>query len=322
MIEFILITFFIAASLFIAALFTLMKIRHSGGKRLVNNRLEELSKDKIKNSENPSFIRDDQLSKIPLLNRILEKLHISKRLHRLIVQADISLKVGELTLLILVFSMIGLLLMLRSGNLIFMLLGSLSTGILPLLYVNIRRSKRLKSFIREFPDALDMMTSALKAGHAFNMAMHLVASEAPDPVGVEFRKTFEENSLGLPLKEALFNLTQRVDSIDLRLLVAAVLLQRETGGNLTEILSKISHTIRERFKLMGEMKVHTAQGRLSMWILGTLPIAFAMLMKIMNPDYLTPLFENKTGNHLLIIAFVLQIIGFLIIRKIVNIKFQ
>jgi tight adherence protein B len=221
-----------------------------------------------------------------------------------------------------IFGMLGVMLTIIKGNLILTLMSFILLSCLPLFYVYSRKAKRLKLFILQFPDAIDMIISALKAGHAFNKAMQLVSSEAPDPVGIEFRKTFEENSLGLSIKEALNNLTQRVDSLDLKLFVMAVILQKETGGNLTEILDKISQTIRERFKLIGQIKAYTAQGRMSMWILGLLPLGFALIVSSINPDYLRPLFEEQLGKILLIAAVFLQIIGFIIIRKIIQIKLQ
>ena len=320
--EFILVSFFLTIAFIIMYLLNLLMRRYSTGEKQVKKRIDDFSAKDRQISENQFVVRDEHLSQIPLLNKILKKLQIAKKLSTLLEQADMSIKVGTLILIMIIFSSFGLLTTIRSRNLLLMVLAAFSTGILPLLYVNVRRARRIKSFIREFPDALDMMISALKAGHSFNMAMQLVASEAPDPVGIEFRKTYEENSLGLPLKEALLNLTERVQSLDLKLFVTAVLLQKETGGNLTEILHKISHTIRERFKLMGQMKVYTAQGRFSMWILGMLPVGFALLMQLINPGYLAPLFEEKSGHVLLIFALSLQIIGFLVIRKIVTIKYQ
>ena len=156
-----------------------------------------------------------------------------------------------------------------------------------------KRNTRVKSFIREFPDAIEMMISALKAGHAFTQSMQMVGIEAPDPVGIEFKKTFEEHNLGRDLRESLLNLTERVPSLDLKLFVTAILLQRETGGNLTEILENISHTIRERFKLIGQMKIYTAQGRMSGLIIGSLPIVFVLIMSVLNPDYLKPLIQEN-----------------------------
>ncbi len=291
--------------------------------QLIKKRLGEFSKeDKHEQADSPFIVRDDNLSRIPLFNLILERLNLSRKLTQLIQQADVNIKVGELILLMGVFGGVGTLLPLRLGKPSLALLLGAVASLLPLLYLQHQRTKRLKSFIREFPDAIDMMTSALRAGHAFTRAMQLVAEEAPDPVGIEFRRTFEEYNLGVQLREVLINLTERLDSLDLKLFVTAVLLQKETGGNLTEILEKIGYTIRERFKLMGQMRIYTAQGRMSAWILGTLPIAFVLIISTMSPGYLKPLFTNTNGHMLLGLSITLQVVGFIAIRKIVAIKYQ
>ena len=195
-------------------------------------------------------------------------------------------------------------------------------SLFPILYLKIKKKRRIDSFNRGFPDALDMIVSALRAGHAFNKSLLLVAEEAANPIGTEFRKTFEENSLGLPLQEALMNLVNRLDSEDLKFFVMAVLLQKETGGNLTEILNRIAYTIRERFKLMGQIKVFTAQGRMSMWTIMLLPPSFLLLMSVMNPAYIEPLFQEPKGQNLLAVACFFELIGYLVIKKITIIKFK
>lgn len=315
---------FLSVTLLIMGVSFIIYRRIHSAERQITKRIEEFSKDasKDKDAPIPFIIRDDQLSEIPLFNRVLGKLNVSKKLGRLLEQAGSKMKVGDLVLLMIIFGVVGFLVSLIIGNVLLKIILILLLGSLPLLQVCSQRRNRLKAFIREFPDALDMMTSAIRAGHAFNQAMQLVGDEAPDPVGVEFKRTFEQHNLGLNLREALINLSQRLDSLDLKLFVTAVLLQRETGGNLTEILEKICYTIRERFKLIGQIKTYTAQGRMSGWLLGTLPIIFVLIISVLNPDYLTPLFKDKLGHYLIILAVFLQSSGFLIIRKIVRIKYQ
>ncbi|MFX0136083.1 MAG: type II secretion system F family protein [Candidatus Hodarchaeota archaeon] len=322
MIEFILAGVFVSITLLSIAIY-LYYINHSQkSEQNIKRRLSDFSKKDEDDTKIPFLIEDDQLSQIPLLNRILEKLQISKKLTHLLEQTDLSLKVGQLILIMMVFGMLGVVFTIKTGNLVLTLMSFILLSCLPLFYVHSRKARRLKSFILQFPDAIDMIISSLRAGHAFNKAMQLVSIEAPAPVGIEFRRAFEENSLGLSLQEVLNNLTQRVDSADLKLFVMAVLLQRETGGNLTEILEKISLTIRERFKLIGQIKTYTAQGRMSMWIIGFLPLSFALVVSVINPDYLKPLFSEPIGKLLLATAIFLQIVGFLIIKKIVQIKYQ
>jgi tight adherence protein B len=298
--------------------------RVNNQERQIIRRVKDLSKGALKNNgESVAFIvRGDQLSRIPAFNRVLENLDVSKRLRGMLEQSGSSMQVGQLILLIVILGAVGCLAGLRTHNGILLVALPPAFGSLPVLHVRLQRAKRLKAFIRAFPDTLDMMTSAIRAGHAFNQAMQLVGDEAPDPVGIEFKRTFEQYNLGLNLREALMNLTGRVESLDLRLFVTAILLQRETGGNLTEILEKISYTIRERFKLIGQIKTYTAQGRMSAWIVGSLPMGFMAIISGLNPNYLKPLFEDKLGHTFIAVSAFLQIVGFFIIRRIVRIKYQ
>jgi tight adherence protein B len=312
---------FIFSTLLILAIYSFLRWLFVGNEDRVSQRLAALTKDKdVRSSEIPFVLRNDELSRIPILNRWLQKLHVSKNLRQLINQADISITVGELILCMLIFGGLGLLLGVKLNNYILSAGCLFLLGSFPLLYVSHRRRKRLKLFTGQFPDALDMMTSALRAGHSIGRAFQLVASEAPDPVGMEFRRTFEEQNLGLPMKEALMNMTQRIDSVDLKLFITAVVIQRESGGNMTEILSKISHTIRERFRLLGQIKVFTAQGRFTGWILGTLPIALGFIVSVFNPDYIMLLFQEPLGQYMIGLAVFLQVVGFIFIRKIVRMK--
>lgn len=267
-------------------------------------------------------VRDQQLSQIPLLHRWLERVNVSKKLQEIIAQANLSFTVSRLVLMMTIGAALALLLTVRSGNPVLIAGAMLGLGGGPLFHVLNRRKTRRRLFEQQFPDALDMMTSALRAGHGFTKALQLVAMEAPDPIGTEFRKTFEEQNLGLPMREALLNLTGRIPSVDVKLFVTAVIIQRESGGNLTEVLIKISETIRSRFKLMGQVKALTAQGRFSSWILGGLPIALAMIISILNPDYIMLLFNDAFGKIMVTIALTMEIIGFFVIRKIVNIKLE
>ncbi|MBN2356404.1 type II secretion system F family protein [candidate division KSB1 bacterium] len=318
----------VIASVFLAVTAILLVIAHAVYKirseeNVIKKRLDALIKPDLKDlSEAPFILRDDQLSRIPLFNRILEKLDVTKTLETMLRQTDLKMRVGELALLMFICAGVGMILTVGSSSAPPKIVVPIAMFFIPLLYVQFHRTRRLRAFIREFPDAIDMMTSALRAGHAFPRAMQLVAEESPDPVGVEFRKTFEEYNLGMELRETLVSLTERVDSSDLRLFVTAVLLQKETGGNLTEILEKIGYTIRERFKLMGQLRTYTAQGRMSALVLGLLPIAFMLIISIMSPGYLEPLFTTKTGHLMLFVAVFMQIVGFIIIRKIVRIKYQ
>jgi tight adherence protein B len=171
-----------------------------------------------------------------------------------------------------------------------------------------------------FPETLEMFARSLRAGHSFTGAIQLVAQEMPDPIAPEFMKVFEEQNLGIPLRQALIGMTDRVDILDVKFFVTAILIQRETGGNLAEIIDKIAYVIRERFRVQGQLKIFTAQARLSGGILSLLPIGVAGLIGILNPDYLKPLFLERTGRIMIAIAVILQVLGMLAIRKIIRIK--
>lgn len=319
----ILVTIFISISLFVLAMYSYLQWLFLGPQYKVSQRLLKFTQGlDSKSMEIPFVIRDDQLSRIPTLNRLLQKLHVSRNLQQMLDQADLKMRVGELVLLILITGSIGFLISTPLESPILSALLVAMFSYIPLHYVNRRRKNRLKLFTQQFPDALDMMTSALRAGHGFGRALQLVATEIPDPLGMEFRKTFEENNLGLPAREALINMTRRIDSVDLKLFATAVIIQRESGGDLTEVLENISHTIRERFRLLGQIRIYTTQGRITTWILGTLPIVLAIIISLFDVDYISLLFTEPLGQFMVAVAVILQLIGFWVIRKIVKLKVQ
>jgi len=212
---------FIAVTLLTLATFSLIRRYLFDKERNINKRLAAIARMNRSSAETPQIVLDDHLSRIPLLHRLLQRLNFSRNLQRLIAQANMSISISRLFLLMAIGGAAGWLLTLRTGNPVLVGGATFALGGLPLFYVMRRRKARLNMFERQFPDALDMMTSALRAGHGFTKALQLVATEAPDPIGMEFRKTFEEQNLGLPLKEALLNLTGRLGSVDLKLFVTA-----------------------------------------------------------------------------------------------------
>ena len=317
----------IIANVFVAAMFTFLAVysairwRVLGSEERLKERLADLSRSAAPAArEAPDIFRTDEVSRIPWLNRMLRNLDLARDLQRIIEQAGVRVTAAALMLIMLVCGELALVLSLKLGNPVVGAAGFLFCGSLPLLYVLHRRSQRRKRFSEQFPDAIDMMTSALRAGHALGRAMQLVAMEAPEPIKTEFRKTFEEQNLGLPVREALLNLATRVDNVDLKLFVTAVVIQRESGGNLTEILTKISKTIRARFALLGQIRVYTAQGRLTAWVLGILPIAIGLIIYAINPEYIKFLFTDKAGRVMLGFAVFLEIMGYLTVRRIVGMK--
>jgi len=265
--------------------------------------------------------RDRRLSVIPWLDRTLRGIRLGERLEMLLYQAGVSLRAGTLILLCVVFAGGGYILGLALAHRLFpAIVGFAACGPLPLLYVMSRKRGRMRAFAREFPDALDLLVTALRAGLSFTAAMQIVADEAPEPVRGEFAVTVEEQALGLDAREALLHLTRRVDVLDLRFFATAVLLQRETGGNLAEVLANTSALIRDRFRVLGDIQTYTAQGKITGMILVCLPIFVCIFMVVLTPNFFGPMLDSDTGRFALWLAAGMQVAGILAVRKIVNIR--
>jgi len=265
--------------------------------------------------------RNELMSEIPALNRVLLRVQTALQLKRMLDQADLHITPSRLVMF---SSMAGILALLAVSvitiSMPLIILSGVVAALLPFLHVWWKRKRRFDQFLELLPDALELMSRALSAGHAFSEALHMVAEEMPDPIAGEFRKTYEEQNLGLSLKLALENLMERIPLLDLRMCVTAVLIQRETGGNLGEILEKVAYTIRERFRIMGDLKTLTTSSRLSAWLLCGLPIFVAVAVTFMNPDYMAVLWKDQRGHYLIAAAISMQITGMLIVKKILNIK--
>ncbi|MBA2528070.1 MAG: type II secretion system F family protein [Pyrinomonadaceae bacterium] len=265
--------------------------------------------------------RNELMSEIPWINRSLIRLQAALHLKQMLDQADLHVTPSRLVM----FSgMAGMLAALAVSVISVSILLPLGAGLvaasLPFAHVWWKRKKRFEAFLENLPDALDLMSRALSAGHAFSEALHMVSAEMPEPIAGEFRKAYEEQNLGLSLKLAMDNLTQRIPLLDLRMCVTAIMIQRETGGNLAEILEKVAHTIRERFRIMGDLKTLTTSSRMSAWLLCGLPIFVTIVITFMNPDYMAILWKDQRGHYLIAAAMLLQITGMLIVRKILDIK--
>jgi len=190
----------------------------------------------------------------------------------------------------------------------------------PFLYARRRRAARFRAFEEQLPEAVDLLGRAIRAGHPLAAGLKMIGDEAPDPVGSEFRRVFEEQRFGLPTEDALLGRAQRVDLIDVRILVTAILIQREVGGNLAEILDKIAHTVRARFAIRRQLRVYTAQGRFSGYVLAVLPVAVGSLIFLLSPEHMMTLFREPAGRTMLVTAAVMQVVGYFWIRRIVNIE--
>jgi tight adherence protein B len=193
-------------------------------------------------------------------------------------------------------------------------------GMAPYWFLVHKRTKRMKRFEEQFPESLELLSRAIRAGHAFQTAMSMAGDELPTPAGPEFKKTFEEQNFGLPLKEALTGLSERVPLLDVRFFVTAVLIQRETGGNLAEILDNLAHVVRERFKLLRQVRIHTAHGRFTAYVLLCVPFVLGIFLSMINPDLMGLLFRDRMGHMLLIVGLGLQVIGYFWIRQVIRIE--
>ena len=266
--------------------------------------------------DNTVILRETTMSNIPLLNRILARLRFSALLRLWLLQARLTVAPGVMVLGGLTLAAIfgyGSFLLTRSP--LVAATGTLTGAGIPAFILWRTRRKRFNLFAAQLPDALTMMKNSLQAGHTLDRAMLAVADEMPDPIALEFRETIEELHLGVPIKRAIQNLTMRVVDDNLNIFAAALLVQREVGGNLSQLLGNLSETIRERFRINQEVRTLTAEGRMSGYVVGVLPIALAMVIKMIQPDYLDPLIETEGGHTLLKIAAFLEVSGFYFIKK-------
>jgi tight adherence protein B len=266
-----------------------------------------------------NFRKSDRLSAIPWLNRRLIQFELAPRIQALLAQADVKMNAGVLLASCgLCFVVVGYLAYLRTSSAVISLPAGALAGAIPFGWVFRKRTKRLDKFQQGLPEALDLMVSALRAGHSLVAAIGSVARECADPVGCEFKTCFEEQNYGLELKTALDNMIRRVPLQDLRIFATAVMIQKESGGNLAEVLDKTSHVIRERFRLKRQVGVHTAQGRMTGWVLTLLPIVLGTILYFVNPEMMSILWTNPTGIKMLYLASGMIVVGGFIIRHIVN----
>lgn len=294
--------------------------------RLIRDRLASVEKPAERQpGEDLALVRDELLSEIPAFDSLLRRSARVSNLQILLSQANIDMRAGNVLLICLVTAAVcGALVFLAGGSSpwapmvawVALILG----GILPYSYVSYRRTRRFQRFEELFPEAIDTLARAVRAGHAFTVALEMIANEVSDPIASEFRKLFEEQKFGLPVRDALMNLTERVPLVDVKFFVTAVMLQRETGGNLAEILDNLSYVIRERFKIMRQVRVYTAQGRLTMMLLMGLPPIIVVTMLILNPSFIRPLFADPIGHVLVVAGITLQTFGYFVIRRIIQIQ--
>ena len=249
-----------------------------------------------------------RISLVPKLQKTLDQANIDWRASRMLIYLA-GASVGTLMLMLLL-----------QANVMYTALIAVGVFILPIFYVMHKRRRRINHLIDQLPDVFEMISQALRAGHSLGSGIGLVADQLPDPAGTEFARVFHEQNLGLKVEDALVNMAERVDQLDLRFFVTAVLIQRQTGGDLAEVLDKISHVIRERIQLFGMVQGLTAEGRLSGWVLLALPILVFFMEMWINPDYANVLLYDPMGKMMLFGTVCMMLMGMALIKKIVNIK--
>jgi tight adherence protein B len=312
---------FVVVALAVFAAGALLDERRSRA-RLLRDRLSAVQKAAERQpSEELALLRDELLSEIPALDTLLRKSARVSSLQKLLSQADIEVRAGNFLLLCALSGVVlGAIVVFWTKMPILGWAGIVLGAFAPYAYATHQRTKRFDRFEELFPQAIDTLARAVRAGHAFTTALELIASEVAEPVAGEFRKLFEEQKFGLPVRDALVNLTERIPLVDVKFFITAVMLQRETGGNLAEILDNLSYVIRERFKIMRQVRVYTAQGRLTMLLLMGLPPLIIVVMRVMNPNFVEPLFSDPIGHALLVVGITLQTIGYFVIRRIIQIQ--
>ena len=289
-------------------------------RRSVENRLQQIGNAQDGDAES-SLIRTHATGPLPMIDQFAKSATQGLALARWVEQSGTGLTISGVILISLGLGVLGTMIGMMFDHRWYTWVGAFFAGAaLPWMFVKNRRSSRLYKFEEQFPEALDLMARAVRAGHAFGAGMKMVADELHEPVGPEFKKAFEEQNFGLSMKESLNNLALRVPSLDVRFFSTAVLIQRETGGNLAEILDNLANVVRERFKIRRQVRVHTAHGRFTGYVLLALPPFLAVALQFLNPEHMELLFKDSIGQGLIMGAIVMQTIGWLWIKQVVKIE--
>jgi tight adherence protein B len=290
---------------------------------VVRRRIESVRKAEKRgtHSLDLDLVRDELLSGVPLINRLMLRWSWSTRFHTYLVQAGLKIKPAKVILISGVVAVLSYLIA-SYYNLRFPIpaVTGLAFGAIPFGIIAWKRNRRLRQFEEHFPEALDLLGRAVRAGHAFTTGLEMIAKESPEPIASEFRTTFEEQNFGLPLRDAMLNLAERVPLVDVRFFITALLIQKETGGNLAEILDGLARVIRDRFRIYRDVQTRTAQGRLTALILISLPPIMFLILRVVNRDYVQVLFDDPLGPTILAITLGMQIVGSFLLWKIIHIK--
>ncbi|MGA3089840.1 MAG: type II secretion system F family protein [Terriglobales bacterium] len=311
---------FVVVTLVVFAAMSLVDQRKAQA-RLLRDRLSTVQTPSEQPAPDVALLRDEVLSRIPAFDTFLRRSERVSLLQKMLAQGDVDVRAGNFLMLCAVSALVfAVVAFIAGNNLLFGWAGALLGFFIPYAYASYRRTKRFQRFEEKFPEAIDTLARAVRAGHAFTTALEMIANEVAEPVASEFRQLYEEQKFGLPVRDALMNLAERIPLVDVKFFVTAVMLQRETGGNLAEILDNLSYVIRERFKILRQVRVHTAQGRLTMVLLMALPPTIVVIMQVINPGFIHPLFADPIGHALIVGGITLQTLGYFFIRRIIRIQ--
>ncbi len=313
---------FVAVLLLLEALYVMWRAYRGPEATKLQSRLQALSSTRD-HTQQTQLLKQRMLSEMPMLERYIQSIPRIRVLDRNILQSGLNWTVSKFLMGSLVMAAIGWFAI--SGalhqSMAMGAIGALVIGSLPFLYIQYKKNQRMSKMERQLPEALDLIGRALRAGHAFSASLKMVGEEMAEPLAGEFRIVHDEINFGVSMQQSLTHLSERVPLTDLRYFVVAVLIQRESGGNLTEILDKLSQLIRERLKLMARVKVLSSEGRMSAWILGLMPFLLAALINAVNPDFMRPLWTDPMGIAIVKYMLILMLIGAVIMRKIVKIRY-
>jgi tight adherence protein B len=311
---------FVAVVLLVEGLYLMWQTYRGPQAKKIQQRLTTLSG---ADGAAPShLVRERMLSDLPPFQRFLLAVPRAHQLDRMLLQANLNWTVSHLLLACAAAAAVAYVVvtaLLHQPGMAGLVCGA-GAAVLPLAYVRRRRALRLRKLEQQLPDALDLLGRALRAGHAFGVSVQMVGDEMAEPIAGEFRAVHDEVKFGVSLDQALSNLSERVPSTDLRYFVVAVLIQRESGGNLTEVLSNLSRLIRQRLKLFAHVRVLSSEGRMSAWILSLLPFAIGGLMNVFNPEFMAPLWHDPMGVTIVRGLLVSMACGVLMLRKIIRIR--
>ncbi len=316
------VVFMFVVGLIMAAYFALTTLPSMMASRELETRLRDVSAPaEVGSDEDSSILRQTKSGPLPFIDRVLDATPLGHALKRLIERSGVDTTPSAMIVAAIVAAIAAAFTASLLTNRSIVLPIAMVVGMAaPFLWMRHKAKRRLKRFEEQFPEALDLLSRAIRAGHAFQTAMGMVASELPEPVGPEFKKTFEQQNYGLPLKDALNELADRISLLDVRFFVTAVLIQRDTGGNLSEILDNLAHVVRERFKILRQVRVHTAHGRFTGYVLLALPAFLSIALMWINPEHMGLLFSERMGHIMIGIALTLQTVGFFWIRQVIKIE--